>query len=157
MRSAADGDVERAFTEGAILRTHLLRPTWHFVLPADIRWMLTATAPRVNALSAYYYRQLGLDDKVFVRTNDLIARALEGGKRLTRPELMSAVKQGGIDPGSGIRSSYIVMRAELDGVICSGARRGKQFTYALLDERAPKARNLEREEALAELVRRYFT
>src|SRR5687768_13653168 len=96
---SVDADLEKAFTDGAILRTHLLRPTWHFVLPADVRWMLTATAPRVSALSAYYYRQLGLDDKVFARTNDLIARALEGGKQLTRPELMSAVGQGGIDPG----------------------------------------------------------
>ena len=154
---AVDEDLEKAFTEGAILRTHLLRPTWHFVLPTDIRWMLTATAPRVNALSAYYYRQHGLDDAVFARTNDLIARALEGGKQLTRPELMSALEQGGIDPGNGIRRSYIVIRAELDAVICSGARRGKQFTYALLDERAPKRRTLERDEAVAELVRRYFT
>ena len=49
------------------------------------------------------------------------------------------------------------MRAELDGVICSGPRRGKQFTYALLAERAPQAKTLTRDEALAELTRRYFT
>jgi|SRR5688500_9465460 len=154
---SVDAELEKAFNDGRILRTHLLRPTWHFVLPADIQWMLTATAPRVHALNAYYYRQLGLDAEVLARTNDLIAKALEGGKQLTRPELMSVVEQGGIDPGSGIRSSYIVMRAELDGVICSGARRGKQFTYALLDERAPQGRSMARDEALAELVKRYFT
>src|SRR3954447_736776 len=51
-----DGDLDRAFDEGALLRTHVLRPTWHFVLPADIRWMLALTAPRVHALNAYMYR-----------------------------------------------------------------------------------------------------
>jgi hypothetical protein len=48
-----DADVEKAFNDGAILRTHLMRPTWHFVTPSDIRWMLALTAPRVNAANAY--------------------------------------------------------------------------------------------------------
>jgi hypothetical protein len=57
----------------------------------------------------------------------------------------------------GMRLGYIVHRAELDAVVCSGPRRGKQFTYALLDERAPQAKTLEQDEALAELTKRYFT
>jgi hypothetical protein len=44
----------------------------------------------------------------------------------------------------------------LDAVVCSGPRRGKQFTYALLDERAPQAKSLPYDEALAELTQRYF-
>src|SRR6266508_2948519 len=83
----ADAAVDRAFADGAILRTHVLRPTWHFVAPADIRWMLELTAPRVHALNAYYYRQLGLDDAVFERCNALLAGALQGGVHLTRKQL----------------------------------------------------------------------
>jgi hypothetical protein len=154
---STDAAIERAFDEGDILRTHLMRPTWHFVTRADIRWMLALTAPRVNAGNAYYYRQLELDDATLARTNDLLAKALQGGKHLTRTELASALEQGGIASKDPLRLGYIMMRAELDGIVCSGPRRGKQFTYALLDERAPQARNLERDEALATLVGRYFT
>jgi hypothetical protein len=87
----------------------------------------------------------------------VLANALQGGKQLTRDELASALQQAGIITEGEQRVTYIVMRAELDGIICSGARRGKQFTYALLDERAPHARALTHDEALAELTRRYFT
>jgi hypothetical protein len=49
------------------------------------------------------------------------------------------------------------MHAELNGTICSGPNAGKQRTYALLEERVPRARRLTHDEALAELTRRYFT
>jgi DNA glycosylase AlkZ-like len=148
--------IERAFTEGTILRTHVLRPTWHFVTPADIRWMLELTAPRIKATMTYYDRQLGLGDALYARCNDVIVRALEGGKHLTRAELGRALAEAGI-VAVGQRLGHIVSHAELDAVVCSGPRRGKQFTYALLAERAPNARTLIRDEALAELTRRYFT
>src|SRR5690349_4109437 len=86
LQGFTDADIEPAFTEGRILRTHVMRPTWHFVLPADIRWLLELTAPRVNAFNAYMYRQQGLDDALFLRSNDALAKALEGGKQLTRVE-----------------------------------------------------------------------
>jgi hypothetical protein len=150
-----DADLDRAFDAGGILRTHIMRPTWHFVAPADIRWMQALTHSRVDAASAYYYRQLELDDAVFARSNALLGAALEGGRHLTRPELGKVLQAGGIE-ADGVRLAYIVMRAELDALVCSGPRRGKQFTYALIDERVPGARTLERDEALAELTRRYF-
>jgi len=151
-----DADVEQAFTGGLILRTHVMRPTWHFVTPADIRWLLDLTAPRVNQANAYMYRKLELDDALFRRSNAAIARALQGGQQLTRTELGAVLAEIGI-VAEGMRLGYIVHRAELDAIVCSGARRGKQFTYALLDERAPQARTLARDEALAELTGRYFT
>jgi hypothetical protein len=151
-----DADVEQAISNGALLRTHVLRPTWHFVTPEDIRWMLGLTAPRVNAASAYYYRALELDDQLFQRSNAVLEQALQGGKHLTRTELLAALQQAGVNT-EGLRSAYLMMRAELDGVICSGARRGKQITYALLSERAPQAKALAREEALEKLTTRYFT
>ena len=155
-KGATKTDVDQALADGVILRTHLLRPTWHFVLGEDIRWLLHVTAPRVNALSAYYYRKLELDQKVFRKATSVITKALRGGTHLTRSELAAALKGGGIR-ASGPRLAYIVMRAELDAIVCSGAMRGKQHTYALLDERAPQAKTLDPDAALAELTRRYFT
>lgn len=156
VQGADDAAVERAFTAGAILRTHVMRPTWHFVIPADIRWLLALTAPRVNIINGTMYRQLELDEALFARSNRVIAEALAGGQYLTRVELGAVLRQAGI-VAEGMRLGYIVHRAELDAVVCSGPRRGKQFTYALLDERAPQTKTLARDEALAELTRRYFT
>jgi hypothetical protein len=59
---ATDADVEAALSEGRLLRTHVLRPTWHIVTAAELRWMLDLTAPRVRARMAVYDRRLGLDD-----------------------------------------------------------------------------------------------
>ncbi len=156
---ATDSAIEQAFNEGAILRTHVLRPTWHFVAPEDIRWMLALTAPQVKAQSATYYRRLNLDQAVFGRACSVTIKALEGGNQLTRPELEQRLENAGVISGADdpLRSLFILITAELDGIICSGALRGKQHTYALLAERAPDARPLEREAALAELARRYFT
>jgi hypothetical protein len=156
MRATAEPVLERAFTEGSILRTHLMRPTWHFVTPADIRWMLTLTGPRVQAANAGMYRQEGLDRTTFKRSNDALVKALRGGVQLTRDELRDVLQTAGIEARGTLRMAYLMMYAELEGILCSGPRRGRQFTYALLDERAPGARSLPRDEALAELARRYF-
>lgn len=158
LEAATEKGLEQAFDAGKILRTHLMRPTWHFVTPADIRWLLNLTAPHVNAINGYMYRQQKLDEPLLARTNAIIAAALTGGKQLTREELAVALRQAGVE-ADGVRLGYIVHRAELDKVVCSGARRGKQFTYALLDERAPveDARILSRAEALAELSLRFYT
>ena len=156
-RGATDAAIEREFSEGAILRTHVLRPTWHFVGPKDIRWMLALTAPRVRAAMAYYDRQLELDAGVFRRSNTAVTKALTGGKHLTRPELGTVLERAGVRITSGQRLGHLMLRAELDAVVCSGPRRGKQFTYALLEERVPPAAPLERDEALLKLTSRYFT
>jgi len=153
---STDAKVEKAFTEGEILRTHLMRPTWHFVTPEDIRWLLKLTAPRVEALNAFTYRQQELDSKIFKRSNDIIAKTLEGGKHLLRTELQTALKQKKI-VADGVRLSAVMMKAELEGIICSGPRRGNQFTYALMDERVPRAKTISRKEALAGFTKRYFT
>jgi hypothetical protein len=155
-RAGTDADFEAAFARGAILRTHVLRPTWHFVLPADIRWLLRLTAPRVQALAATYYRQVGLDAPTRARSDEVLARTLQGGKHLTREELGVALRAAGV-PTDGLRLTMLMMHAELEGAICSGPRRGKRFTYAALDDRAPATSHLARQEALVELARRYFT
>jgi len=154
--SLTDAAVEKAFTEGRILRTHVLRPTWHFVTPADIRWMLALTGPRVMAMSASYYRKMGLDEALVGRSCRVMERALRGGRQLTRAQIGTALRRAGITIDR-LSLAHVMMAAELNAVVCSGARAGKQFTYALLEERAPRAKPLTKDEALAELTRRYFT
>jgi hypothetical protein len=131
-----------------------MRPTWHFVDPADIRWLLELTAPRVHQASSYQYRQLEIDPKTAARAEAIIERALAGGVAMTREELGRVLNDGGI-PASGLRLGYLVSHAELERVICSGPRRGRRQTYALLEERVPPAPQRSRDEALAELARRY--
>jgi len=157
MRAATDQAIEQAYNEGQILRTHLMRPTWHFIAPDDIRWLLELTAPRVNARAGPYYRKYELDPAVFKRTNKVLTKALQGGKHLTRAELRAVLNKSGVAADDLIRLTHIMLRAELDGVVCSGRRRGKQFTYALIDERIGGTKTLTRDEALAKLTKRYFT
>jgi hypothetical protein len=153
---ATDAEVMSACDEGRILRLHILRPTWHFVSPADVRWMLSISGPRVNAINAAYYKKTGLDDRIFARSRRVIEKALNAGTHLTRQELAAVLSKAGIQ-AEGQRLAYLMMRGELDGVICSGACRGKQFTYARLDQRAPGRQSMKRDEALAALAARYFT
>jgi hypothetical protein len=147
-------DIERAFDAGRILRTHVMRPTWHFVTPADIRWLLELTAPRVRAAMASYQRKLGLDDRLLARALAVIEPALGDRCYLTRRELSLRLERAGLAMTSQ-RLAQVMLHAELEAVICSGPRRDQQFTYALVAERAPKAGRLARDEALATLAERF--
>ena len=152
---SVEADVERAFETGGILRTHVMRPTWHFVTPADIRWMLELTAPRVHRVMSTYNRQLELDARTLVRGIAIIERAIGDERYLTRRELGERLQRRRLTL-DGVRLAQMTMHAELEGIICSGPRRGKQSTYALVAERAPKAKRLARDEALATLAGRFF-
>ena len=152
----SEASVDRAFDDGEILRTHILRPTWHFVHRDDLRWMLALSGPRVDSTLRHYYKVQELDAKLFRRSRTVLERVLEGGRSLTRAELGAALASARIST-SGIRLAFVVMQAELTSVICSGPRRGKQFTYMLFEERVGKTRTMARDEALGELTRRYFT
>jgi hypothetical protein len=156
VRGATDAVLDRAFGEGRFLRTHVLRPTWHFVTPDDIRWLLALTAPRVLRQCSYQYPNLELDPALFRRSHRLFERTLRDARYRTRAELGAVLGRAGI-AARGQRLAYIVAEAELTGLICSGPLRGKQHTYALLAERAPAARVLARDEALGELALRFFT
>ena len=155
MQSAADAGLDAAFNAGEILRTHALRPTWHFLTPADIRWILELTAPRVHQLNGLMYRQTELDQETLANAHRVLERELRDGNALTRAEIGKALASDGIE-ASGIRLGYIMMHAELEQLVCSGPLKGKQHTYALLDERAPAVTPIPREEALGRLATTYF-
>lgn len=151
---AKDAEVEQDFNSGKILRTHVLRPTWHFVAAEDIRWLLSLTKERVHAANAFMYRQTELDKKMFTKCTNIIIKSLEGNQHLTRDSINQEFAKNKIK-AAGHRLSYIMMHAELEGIICSGPRQGNQFTYALLDERVLPVKSKSKAEMLAELTHRY--
>lgn len=156
MRGAvSDAQIGRAIDDGQILRTHVMRPTWHFVAAADIRWLLALTAPHVHRKLQWGHGQLGTDASVRRRATTIIERALADESALTRPELAERLARANVAV-KGTALALVVIHAELEGVICSGPRHGKLATYALLERRAPHAKTLPRDEALAELTTRYF-
>ena len=144
----------RAFDDGVLLRTHVLRPTWHFALPDDIRWLLRLTVPRLRRLMAYQDRQLELDAAELDRSRAVLSAAVDGGRHRTRKELVAGLESAGIAT-DGLRIGMLLMHAEYDKVLISGAMRGKQQTYAAFDERVPPGPEYSEDEALAELARRY--
>ena len=155
LQRGTDAEVEQAYNAGEILRTHAMRPTWHFLAPQDIRAVLALTAHRVLAGSAAMHRKLGLDARYLSRCHRVLVEALRGGQHLTRTELASRLAEKGI-AAKGQRLAYILMNAEFEALICSGPRKGRQFTYALLEERVPRTHALPPEEALAKWTLRYF-
>jgi hypothetical protein len=153
---ATESDVEHAVSQRAIVRTWPLRGTLHFVAPEDVRWMLTHFGPRTIARAALRFTQLELDARTLARSAALIVRALQGGRSLSRPRLYAVLERAGITTRDN-RGLHILWRCAHDGVVCFGARDARQHTFVLLDEWVPAAPTLTRDEALAELARRYFT
>lgn len=149
--------IDDAFDRGEILRTHLMRPTWHFVSPADIRWILQLTGPRVIASCRAARLTIGLDPKSVARGLTALQRALEGGRALTRDEVRKVLARARVACPTTMRFAHLLMVAENDGLVCSGPRAGNEQTYALLDERVPPDRlTRTRDDAVRELVRRYY-
>jgi len=155
IKGITDAEIESDFNAGHILRTHVLRPTWHFVSPDDIGWMLKLTAPKIKAMSKTWHKKLEIDSAILNKSKNTIAAALMDGKQLTRDELVPLLKSENINTDD-IRLSFLLMDAELDGLICSGAKQGKQFTYTMLDERAPHRKKPDNETAVAELAKTYL-
>ncbi|QDA59294.1 winged helix DNA-binding domain-containing protein [Hymenobacter jejuensis] len=153
---ATEETIEQAFADKSVVRTSLLRGTLHVVAAADIRWLLTLVGPRRIAACATLYKKEALDDATFDLCKDLLINSLQGGNQLTREELSSVFGQAGIE-ATGFRLSHIIQRAAFSQLLCYGTRRGASPTFTLLDEWIAPSRPLSREEALAELAKRYFT
>lgn len=155
LKDATDAKVEDAVNAGKILRTHIMRPTWHFVKPEDLVWIQKLTSPNVKKLMGHYNRKLELTEKVFAKSTKAISKALRNNQYCTRQELKKLLADIGIMTDVQ-RLAHLIMWAELDGLICSGPRKGKQFTYALVEDRVKKNKILDREESLATLATLYF-
>ena len=158
MRSSGlnESAIDAAFDRGEFVRTHVLRPTWHFVAPEDLRWMQGLTGHRVARIMASYNMRLGLTPPVLRKSLDVIGKSLAEQGPLTRTQLKVELERARINTEGTQRLAHIVMQAEVEALVCSGPQRGKQSAYALVDQRVAKSRMLEGDEALHELTVRYF-
>jgi hypothetical protein len=148
--------VGAAMDEGRIARTHALRPTWHFLVPSELRWIQALTGPRVHGVNGTMYRRVGLGPDEFRLAEAAMADALRGGRALTREELAAAVAPTGIDLSDHLVMTHLAMHAELDALIVNGPRRGTRATYQLVSDRIPAVPPVAPADALRELTIRYF-
>jgi hypothetical protein len=155
LKNATEQNIDAAINSGEIIRTHLLRPTWHFVSSDDIYWMLELTAPRIKSFMKGRNIQLELSENVLKKANKIIEKLLLGNKSVTRKELINELNIAKIKTDNN-RASHILFNAELEGIICSGKMKEKQTTYALLNERIGKPAQIKKEEALYKLASKYF-
>ncbi len=154
-QSSTIRDVDMALQKGEILRTHIMRPTWHLVTAEDIRWMLKLSVNRLRNVLVSYSKYLGITEDVYTQTNRLMERILGGNKHLTRQEVMVMLNRLNVK-ADDTWANCIMMRAEIEGIVCSGIDQKKKQTYALLEERVPPVPDIHKEEALAKLAQRYF-
>ena len=148
-------EVDAAVERGEVVRTWPMRGTLHLVPARDVLWMLELMTPRIMAGAAQRLKALELDEADVSLSTEVMARALEGGNVLTREEVLAAVERGGLAT-TAQRGYHLLWRAAQAGVIACGPVRGKSQTFVLLREWAPEQWRPTREEALAEIARRYF-
>lgn len=160
----SDGDaaaLERAVADGTVLRTHVLRPTWHFVHRDDLDWLMDLSAPRLHQGNKGMYRQTGIDAATAERSGNILAAAVAGGAHKTREELADILAAEGF-PGKGLGFIYLLMHAEISKILVSGAPvrstgGALKQSYASFPERVAQGSGSGgRESALAQLALRYF-
>ena len=155
LQSATLADVNKALEKGEIIRTHILRPTWHLVSAKDIRWMLKLSRQRIKSALTSYGKGFEVTEELCNKAYSVIERILEGGKSMTKQELGEELSKAGITDDS-TQLSLVISHAEIEGILCSGGDKNKKPTYALFEEQVPSAAELSKEEALARLATVYF-
>lgn len=150
-------DIDEALNTGKVIRTHILRPTWHFVSAEDIHWMYDLSNPRLKPIYQYYSKILKIDEKLIYSSIPVLTKMLEGNKHLTKEEIADVFASQDIIFDNLKVLSQIINYAEMEGLVVNGEVRGKQQTFALLEELAPRKEMISKEEALERLARRFFT
>lgn len=156
LSGVTDADVRQEIDRGSIIRTHVMRPTWHLVAAEDVRWMMALTAPGIRSQMGGRHRDLGLTAAVIDKSTRLLVDALSGGRACTRREIAVLFEKEGIT-NTDNRLAHLLMTAELDCLICSGPLKGRETTFALMEERVPASLLPGREESLKKLAAIYFT
>ena len=152
---STDNQIEKALDKADILRAHVLRPTWHIIAAQDIYWMISLCADKIKALMKTMDRQLELTEKIFTKSNNIIAKCVEDGLHVNRDSIAACLEKAKISTGKN-RLSHLLVRAELEQIICSGKIDNNQRTYAALHSRVPKKKILTRDESIAQLADKYF-
>lgn len=149
-------DIDNALNTGKIIRTHILRPTWHFVSATDIHWMFDLSNPRLKPIYRSYCKIHGADELLVYKAVPVVEEALQGGKHLTKQEISNALRVRDIIVDTP-HLTLIISYAEMEGILCNGKIKGTKQTFTLLNEWAPRQQTLNREESLERLARIYFT
>ena len=149
-------EVEAALDAGEVVRSWPMRGTLHLTAADDLPWMLELLGPRVLAGAAKRRERLGLTEADTERAREHATAALTGGRQAGRAPLLAALAEGGVDV-SGQRGYHLLWYLSQTGTLCLGPTQDGDQMFVLLDEWVRAPRRLEREEALGELVRRYFT
>lgn len=156
MINSTDKMIETAFERGEILRTHILRPTWHLVSAENIRWLLKLTAPGIKKRLKTRQKELNLNESVLKKCNSIIRDSLKGGNHLTREELAAILDKAKV-PLETHRIYHVLVNSELEGITCSGRIKGGKQTFALFDERVPETKELTKEESLGKIAGIFFS
>jgi hypothetical protein len=156
LSGSTEKSIEKAFNDGKIIRTHLLRPTWHVVSSEDIYWILELTVPHILPSLKTRHKNLELTSAIFNKSFKVIEKSLSGGIHLTRDEIVSELAKVKIHT-QGVQAAHILLQAEMEGLVCSGRVKNKKLSYALLHEIVPENKKLTKDEALAKLALKYYT
>jgi hypothetical protein len=148
--------IASAIDKGKVIRTHILRPTYHITSSEDIYWMLELTAPQIKSALKHRHKELGITNKILSKSFNVITRALEANENLTQDELIKELNRAKISTKEDI-ASHIFILAELEELICSGISKEYKPTYTLLEKRVPIKKRMEREEAIKTLAKKYFS
>lgn len=121
LKSSSLRVVDDALAKGEILRTHILRPTWHFIAAEDIRWMLQLSGGRIRTAFDSYARsrKMEITESFYTKGCRLLEQLLGGNKSLTKQELMDGFGRAGVETDNHL-IHYFLVRAETDGLVCSG-------------------------------------
>lgn len=149
-------DIDESLSSGKIIRTHILRPTWHFVSAEDIHWMFDLSNPRLKPIYQSYRRMSRGDEPLILRAASLMEKILSGGKHLTKESIGSELQMYNLTLDN-ISLGLAINYAEMEGLVINGEMRGKQQTFTLLEEFAPRKQTISKEEALERLARKFFT
>ena len=149
--------IEKELQTENIIRTHVLRPTWHFVLAEDIRWMLELTAPKIRKLMTTPFRNKEVTNELCVKTRSALQELLETQEELSHNEIQTKLAEQYNIKADGIKLQLLLMDAELEQLICNGSDMTNQATYTLFDKKVPFGTSLSRQEAVENLTLMFFT
>lgn len=149
-------NIDEGLNSGKIIRTHILRPTWHFISAEDHRWMFDLSRIRLQPVYRSYCKTLGADESLIYRAVSTVEKALQGGRHLTKEEIGEALRAQDIILDTHLLT-LTLSYAEMEGSICNGRLQGNKQTFTLIEEWIPRKQPLHKEEAMARLAQTYFT
>jgi hypothetical protein len=146
--------IVKAMDKGKLIRTHVLRPTWHITSANRITGLLKLTAPGILKSMATRHKGLGLDDRILKKALHIIRKSLDKSER-SREDIMSDLHRSGIRTNEN-RASHLLIVAELERIICSGTVKGNRHSYDLYERRIKAVRPFNRENELKKLAETYY-